>query len=386
MKAEILMIGTELLIGQIVDTNASYIGQTLALHGVNLYQKSTVGDNFERLTRAFDQALDRADLIITSGGLGPTEDDLTREVIAALLGRPLELQPELLERLETIFNAFGRPMTENNKKQAYLPRGAKAIDNPNGTAPGLLVEDPRGTIICMPGVPHELKAMLHDQVLPYVKERFGIEGVLHSRILRVAGMGESRVDEAIGDLIKSSQNPTVGVLASIDVVRIRITAYAATEAAAKELIVPVEAEVRDRLQGRIYGVDDDSIEGVVDELLREKGWTLAVGETSTGGLIAQRLTAAACTQFRGGCIVPPAAFNGPPMAADALAERARRETGADCGLGLAYDPDTKASHAILITPQGQSDWTTQWPRLDLHYQTRVGVTALEMVRRALVGI
>jgi len=385
MQAEILMIGTELLLGQIVDTNASWLGQTLADHGINLYQKTTVGDNRQRIERCLDNGLNRADVILTSGGLGPTEDDLTREAIAEVLDRPLETHPDLLERLEMIFSMINRPMTENNKKQATLPRGAQAIENPNGTAPGILVEDERGIIISMPGVPHELKPMTEDFVLPYLKEKFGLAGVLRSRVLKVAGMGESRVDEAIGDIIRGQENPTVGVLASPDVVRIRITARADDPESAARMIEPVEAGILERLPGRVYGADEDTLEGVVDGLLKARDWTLAVGETSSGGVVLQRMSFAECEQFAGGFVLGRAEYTTQSTAAGVLARRAMETTGATCGLGIGFEPADDKTHVAFVWPGGEESWELKWPLRDKRYQTRVGVTAIDLVRRHLIA-
>ena len=214
MQAEILMIGTELLLGQVLDTNAAYMGRLLAEHGINLYQKTTVGDNKGRIVAALDAALRRSDVVLCSGGLGPTEDDITRECVAELLGRPLEYHEDLWETVKARFTRSRIQFTENNKRQAMLPQGAHAIENPHGTAPGVLVDDPRGVIACMPGVPGELKPMLEERVIPFLRARFGLAGALVYKVLKVCGMGESRVDSLIGDLVASLDNPTVGLLAS----------------------------------------------------------------------------------------------------------------------------------------------------------------------------
>jgi nicotinamide-nucleotide amidase len=387
MKTEIVMIGTELLIGQIVDTNATFLGQTLAENGINLYFKTTVGDNFERIKEALDRALQRADVVLTSGGLGPTEDDLTRECIAALLDRPLEFRPELMEVLEERFRRFRRPMSENNKRQAMAPQGAVAIPNPNGTAPGLIVEDARGTIICMPGVPFELKPMMTDSVIPYLRQRFGVQGILHSRVLKVCGVGESRIDELIGDLIRTQQNPTVGVLASPDVVRIRVSARAPDRHTALALIEPVEAEVRRRLPGLVMGADNDTLEGAVDALLREREWRLATAETSTGGMIAQRLTAARAAWFAGGLVRNLKKLPDRPAKheAEELARRAREEFRAECGLGLAADPEGKLVEAVFLTPESEAIWQFAFWETDPLSQTRTAVAALEHIRRHLAA-
>jgi nicotinamide-nucleotide amidase len=260
MQAEILMIGTELLIGQIQDTNATFMAQTLAENGINLYQKTTVGDNRERIIAAIAGALTRSDVVLCSGGLGPTEDDITRESLAELLGRPLEYHEELFEEVAARFAHLRIPITDNNKKQAMLPQGASFIDNPHGTAPGILVEDERGTVVCMPGVPRELYSMLEERVIPYLRKRFGISGVLHYRVLKVRGMGESRVDSMMGDLIATQTNPTVGLLASRGVVRIRIAARAESIDEANALIDPVDKAIRERLPEIAVDAEDDKLE------------------------------------------------------------------------------------------------------------------------------
>lgn len=385
MKAEIVMIGTELLIGQINDTNATFMARTLADHGINLYFKTTVGDNMARMREALDIALGRADVVLTSGGLGPTEDDLTRECIAELLDRPLEFREDLYKQLEARFARFRRPMTENNKKQALAPQGAIAIENPNGTAPGLIVEDRRGTIISMPGVPHELYAMMTDSVIPYLRRRFDLSGVLRARVLKVCGVGESRVDHLIGDLIREQRNPTVGVLASPEWVRIRIMAKADSAEEAYALIEPVEAEVRRRLPGLVMGVDDDTLESVVDAWLHERGWTLAVAETSTGGMIAQRLTAARAKSFAGGMVYPQDRVREAekPETCEALASQVRSQFGADCGLAVVSSSTSQTCRAAFATPKEIKTWEFAFWEPDHLSQTRTSVGALEYVRRAL---
>jgi nicotinamide-nucleotide amidase len=384
MQCEIMMIGTELLLGQIVDTNAAFMGQVLAENGMNLYQKTTVGDNPGRIKQALDAALDRSDIILTSGGLGPTEDDITRECIAELLDRPLEFRQDLYEWLVARFERFRFVMTENNKRQAYAPRGAIAIPNPNGTAPGLIIEDARGTIVCMPGVPGELKPMLTDSVIPYMRNRFGVNGVIHSRVLKVCGIGESRVDAAIGDLIKFQQNPTVGVLASPDAVHIRISARADTREEAEALIEGIDAKVRERLPGLVMGVNDATLEQVVDDLIRARGWRLAVAETVTGGIVAQRLTSRGAGAFAGGLVMP--CMHSPATSARECADIARRQFGAECALALSADPDSRRTTICFVTPQEDAVWDISYFGLDERSQLRTATIALENVRRRLLGI
>lgn len=386
MKTELLMIGTELLLGQIKDTNAVFLAQLLAEHGINLFQKGTVGDNPERIKAALDGALTRSDVVLCSGGLGPTEDDITRECIAELLDRPLEYHEEIFETIKQRFSHRNIAITENNKKQAMVPCGATVIPNPNGTAPGLLVEDPRGTIICMPGVPHELEAMMRDSVIPYLRKRFGIEGVLHYKVLKVCAMGESRVDSLMGDLINAYSNPTIGLLASPDATRIRIAARAASIAEAEALIAPVEAAVRERLPEAIMGVNDDTLESVVDRLLQERGWTLAVSETVTGGLLSHRLTAAGAASFLGGEVRTrwePSGSSG-----DTVLDKARRillALNSSCGLAMAPDHEGQRTQVALTSPDGELVWTMGPFGTYGGHQLRAVIAILEQLRRHLKG-
>jgi nicotinamide-nucleotide amidase len=386
MQAELLMIGTELLIGQIVDTNAAFMAQTLAENGINLYYKTTVGDNAARILSALDIALGRSNVVVTSGGLGPTEDDLTRECVAEYFGRPLEFREDLFETLQARFARFKRPMSENNRKQATAPRGAIAIANPNGTAPGLIVDDEKGMVICLPGVPFELKPMMIDSVIPFLRERFSISGTLRARVLKVCGVGESRIDEIIGDLIVNQQNPTVGVLASPEWVRIRIMARADTAEEAERLIEPVDAEVRRRLPGLIMGVDEATLESAVDALLRERGWKMAVAETTTGGMLAQRLTAARAASFAG-AVVEAQTVAGDDASARSLelATSVRDRYHADCALAIVGYPANNSCTACFIAPDIQEHWQYAFGDVSPLSQTRASVIALENVRRKLCG-
>lgn len=289
LRAELIMVGTELLLGQIVDTNAAYLAQQLARCGINVYHKTTVGDNWTRLAAVLGQALNRADIIITSGGLGPTEDDLTKEVLAAVVGRDLVLDEEALAHLESWFSRQGRVMPERNRKQVMLPRGAQAIPNQWGTAPGVLLELGDQVVVCLPGVPRELRGMMETTVLPFLEKRYGAQGVIRSRTLRFCGIGESQLEELVRPLLASS-NPTVAPYAGTGEVKLRVTAKAASEEEAWALIEPVQREI-ERLAGEwLYGYDDDTLEAVVARLLLERGRTLAVAESCTGGLITHRLT------------------------------------------------------------------------------------------------
>lgn len=387
MNAEIVMIGTELLLGHLVDSNATHIGKVLAENGIGLYQKTTVGDNRGRIAKVFEAALNRADVILTSGGLGPTEDDLTREALSDVFGKPLEFRQEAWDHITAIFAFLKRPATENNKKQAYAPEGATLINNPNGTAPGLICGDDRGEIICMPGVPRELYAMLEDSVLPYLRTKYGMHGVIHHRTLKICGVGESWVDSKMGDLMATLSNPQIGVLASPESVRIRISAKADTVEEADKMIDAVDEQVRARMPGLIFGTDDETIESVVDALLRKRSWTIAITETFTGGNISQRLIAANSASFAGGTVERLDRYVGQDMkrAALASANNARAVHNADCGLGLVTDATAKTVHAAFVTPAGNVEWESGYPTIDTAMQTRGTVLALERVRRHLTG-
>lgn len=383
MKTEILLIGTELLLGQIQDTNSTWISQVLAEHGIDCYQKTTVGDNRARIMGALDDGLKRSDVILCSGGLGPTEDDITRESIAELLGLPLEFRPEVYEEVLERFAAFRRAPTENNKKQATLPRGAVAITNPNGTAPGVLVEHERGIIICMPGVPHELKAMMLEQVLPYLKEKFQIRGVVHSRVLKVCGLGESRIDDAIGDLMNAHSNPTIGLLASPEFVRIRITAKAESEGAADALIAPVADQVYARLPGLIMGEGDNTLECKVAGLLAARGYTLAVTETVSGGLVAQRLLQADPSIVVEGRILGPGHGEFNLESGIDTGQKHMLDCGSTCALVCMYQQEDESAQVLFMTPEENITWAIAIVGSGPRSQVRLTVNILEQLRRHL---
>ncbi|MCC6487275.1 MAG: CinA family nicotinamide mononucleotide deamidase-related protein [Candidatus Hydrogenedentes bacterium] len=383
MNAEIVMIGTELLLGQIVDSNAAHMGRVLAENGIGLYHKTTVGDNRVRIAKVLESALGRADAVLTSGGLGPTEDDLTREAVSDVFGRPLEFREDAYDALLARFARMRRPVTENNKKQALAPAGATLIPNPNGTAPGLICGDARGEVICMPGVPRELYAMLEDSVIPHLREKHGLKGGLYHRVLKVCGVGESWVDAQMGDLMARLENPTIGVLASPEWVRIRITARADTAEDARARIADVESQIRERMPGRVMGVDDETLEGAVDPLLRARGWTFATGETFTGGMIAQRMVANEAASFVGGLTHSPADTRW--RDARALAQETQRMFASDCALGISTEPQDRNLNAVFLTPESEAAWQTTYSVPDGLGQLRAAVICMERVRRFLSG-
>ncbi len=271
-----------------MDTNAVHIARQLRTIGLDLHYMTTVGDNLERIAHVIDIALNRVDVVITSGGLGPTVDDVTREAVAKATGRELVFSPELLEQIRAFFKRVGRRMSENNQRQAYVPRGAVPVPNPVGSAPAFIVETDRGVVISLPGVPREMKYLLETVVLPYLKERFQLQAVIKTRLLRTVAAGESAIDAAIADLMELS-NPTVGLAAHPGQTDIRITAKAATEEEADALIAPVEAEIRKRLGEVIYGVDAEQVEDVVAHLLRKRRWQVALAQVGLECHVAERL-------------------------------------------------------------------------------------------------
>jgi nicotinamide-nucleotide amidase len=298
MHAEIVMTGSELLLGEIVDTNATMMAKMLRNIGLDLYYKTTVGDNEERITQVLTLALDRSPVIITSGGLGPTVDDVTRQAVANATGRRLVYSTELEAQIAARFRGFGREMADNNKRQAYLPEGALPLPNPVGTAPCFLSEDTRGRgfIISLPGVPRELEYMMTHTVIPLLVERMGGAKIIKAKTLRTCAVGESNIDRGIGDLM-TERNPTVGLSAHAGQTDVRIAAKAETEAEADVLIAVMEARLRERLGVSIYGVDKETVPEVVGRLLLEKGLELGIVDTLTEGQLARELSEAGFSQI-----------------------------------------------------------------------------------------
>lgn len=352
MRCEVVAIGTELLLGQITDTNSSWIGAQLALIGVDSHFQVKVGDNAERMARCIRQALDRAEAVICCGGLGPTQDDITREVIAEVMGVALRRDPAIERKIVALFARRGRVMTENNRRQADIPVGGAPIPEMPGTAPGLICPVGEKVIYAVPGVPFEMRAMLAGTVLPDLRRRAGGEATIRSRVLRTWGLSESGLAEILADriaVLDRPGNPTLAFQASgMDGLKVRITAKAGSEAEAAGMIDAEEAVVRGLLGDAVFGVDDQSMEVVVLDLLRASGRTLAVAEMLTGGLVAARLSTAdpEMATFLGGRIGAWGAGGdtapGGPDGARRAAAAIREALGADFGiaaLGPAPDED-----------------------------------------------
>lgn len=305
-SAEILCVGTELLLGDIVNTNAAFLSQKLAELGICVYRHTVVGDNPRRLQLALAEALEHADMVITSGGLGPTYDDLTKETVAEYFGRNMRLDEHSLGRIEAYFKRVGRVMTDNNRKQAMMPEGAIVFDNDYGTAPALALCEGEGvgkTVIMLPGPPVEIVPIFNEKVIPYLLERRS--SVIESKNVHIFGMGESAVETVIGDLMKKAQNPTVAPYCKEGEVRLRVTASAESRERALALCDEVIEKIYATEVGKyIYGVDIDSLENAVVKRLRERGLTLSLAESCTGGLAAKRITdISGCSDvFMGGCV------------------------------------------------------------------------------------
>jgi len=349
MRCEVVAVGTELLLGQIVDTNSAWIGGQLALAGIDSHFQTKVGDNLGRIVACIRLALERSDAVILCGGLGPTQDDITREAIAEVMGVPLVRSPEIARRIEELFAARGRVMAANNLRQADVPEGASVIPEMPGTAPGLICPLRDKVIYAVPGVPHEMQTMLLGTVLPDLQRRAGLAAVIKSRVLRTWGHTESGLAELLAARVLELDglgNPTLAFQASgIEGIKVRITAKAADHASVDAILVAEEARLRPLLGEFVFGIDEQTMESVVVDLLRARGLTLALAESVSGGLAAARLSAVPGTRevFRGAVVAYASEVKfellgvprGPVVceaAAQAMAAGVRRLLGADVGL------------------------------------------------------
>jgi len=291
VNVEILAVGTELLLGQIINSNAAQIGRRLAEAGLDHFRQGVVGDNLGRMIEALQGAMRRADAVIITGGIGPTQDDITREAMCAAAGVGMAFDDEYARLLRMRWEQRGIEMPESNLRQAEHPEGAVLIANPKGTAPGLRLRAGDTWLFALPGVPQEMLTMLEADVIPFlIAEAGGEEGVLVSRVIRTYGLPESRVSEMLADVFDAMTNPTMAFLASAGEIKVRLTARAADEDSAEALLDPVEAQVRDRLGHRVFAVGGGSIESIVLDLVGERGWSLGTAESATGGMVAARLT------------------------------------------------------------------------------------------------
>ncbi len=349
--AEIITIGTELLLGETADTNTRFIAQTLRGLGVDLYRTQTVGDNAGRIAVAVSEAQQRADIVITTGGLGPTVDDPTRQAIAEAMGTTLEFHPELWKQIAARITRYGRTPTENQKRQAYIPEGAIVIENPVGTAPAFIVETRRGAVITLPGVPREMETLLSDVVVPYLQNRFDLQEIIKIRTLHVSGLGEGIIDDQVGDL-ETQTNPTVGLTAHSGVVDIRIASKAGTEAKADQMIAKLEKNIRSRLGKNLFGADNDTLESITFEILTRLGWSLACFESGLEGALLNRLERLGHPHYLGGKQLE--------VRVDSLmqiAETIRHDFNASVVLGVVLSISDGQSdiYTAALTPRGHEE-------------------------------
>ncbi len=408
MNCEVVAVGTELLLGQVVDTNSAWIGEQLALAGIDSHHQTKVGDNLERIVAVLELALDRSDAVICCGGLGPTQDDITREAIAAVMGVDLVRDPALVAAIRARFGARGREMPANNLRQADVPRGAEPLAVQPGTAPGLRCPVGDKVIYAVPGVPWEMKEMVRGAVLPDLRLRAGLTGVIASRTLRTWGMSESALADVLDDEIRrldTTGEATIAFLASgWEGLKVRITAKADDEQTVTAVLDAEEARVRELVGDIVFGLDDQTMESVVLDELRRRSLTLALAESLTGGLLGARLTAVpGCSDvFRGGVVayhreVKTGLLGCPDVAAvseemaRALAEGAARVLGADVGLavtGVAGPGSHEGVEPGTVWIGLHLDGATEARRLNLPFDRErirqfTCITALDLLRRRL---
>ncbi|GMQ98875.1 MAG: competence/damage-inducible protein A [Acidimicrobiia bacterium] len=410
MRVETLAIGTELLLGQIVNSNAAEIAVRFADSGMTHHRQTVVGDNAYRMEEAIRESVTRCDALIITGGIGPTQDDITREVVAQVAGVALVFDSEYADALRDAWKRLGRDFPESNLRQAYRPDGADAIENPKGSAPGFRVEIDGCWVIALPGVPAEMTSMLDKQVMPFLRSLDGEgAGVVVSRVLRSWGMSEAGVGEMFDDIFHGSDNPTVAFLASAGVIKVRLTARADTEAEARSLIAPVEATVLERLGDYVFGFDDDTIEKIIHTTLLDKGWTIATAESATAGLVASRLTSVpgSSATFRGSIgayaadiktsllDVPVALMRDKGIVSEdtalAMARGVRERLGADVGVAVTgsagpspLEVEAGTMCVAVVTPMGERSKTFKMPGDRERVRTYTATAALHQVRLALV--
>ncbi len=407
MIVEVLAVGTELLIGQILNGNAATIGRRLAEEGHDAHYQGVVGDNIARIADAIEAGIGRADALIITGGLGPTQDDLTREGICAATGRPMEFVEEEANLLRDRFQRLGRAMPTANLRQAERPEGAGFLANPKGTAPGIALRHGEAWIFAVPGVPEEMEALLETEVLPRLRTDGG--GVVKSRLIRTWGSSESSVAELLDDLYGPS-NPSIAFLASAGEIKIRITAKATTVADADRLIAPIERIVRERLGTRVFGVDQETVEAIVLRLLGGRGWHVATAESATGGMIAARLTSVpgASSVFRGGAVtyatdlkttllgVPAGIIEREGSVSEAtaraMADGAAEQLGAEVAVSVTGsagpDPLERPPGTMIIgvhTPADTRARTMRLPGDRERVRTYASTAALHLLRLGITG-
>jgi nicotinamide-nucleotide amidase len=407
MIVEVLAVGTELLLGQIVNGNAAKIGTALADHGFDAHFQVVVGDNLDRVVSAIRTALGRADALIITGGIGPTRDDLTREAVCAALSLEMKFSDSYAEFLKERFVRWGRDMPSSNLRQAEYPDGAELLPNPKGTAPGLVLEHEGKLIFLLPGVPMEMTYLLEAEVMPRLGRAAGVDAVVFSRILRSWGRSESQIGEMLDDLFTGHTNPSIAFLASAGEIKVRITAKAATVAEAEQLVAPIEVEVRSRLHPSIFATDNETIEQVIQTQLLLRGWTIGTAESATGGLVAARLTSipGASAFYRGSVITYASDLKTSLLGisdlsaglvsettALAMADGALKTLNVDVAVAVAgsagpepLEQPVGTMVMAVATPEGGRSRTVKFPGDRERVRVYATTTALHLVRLAVTG-
>ncbi len=355
--AELIAIGTELLLGEIQDTNTRYLARNLRDLGVDIFRATLIGDNAERIAQVIREAMQRCQIIITTGGLGPTVDDPTRAAVALAMDVDVEFRQELWEQIQARFQRYGRPPSDNNRRQAWIPAGAIPVANPVGTAPAFICETVNACVISLPGVPREMEYLTQNAVIPYLRERFQLTGTIKARVLHVAGVGESTIDEWVGDL-ETNPNPTVGLLAHPGQVDIRITAKAESLSEADRMIAEMEARVRERVPEGLFGADQETLEDALLQALRDKAWSAVLVECGLNGALRERMER---VRFPDEAIlvVPD------PCLLDALEQKVmqfqqQRGTPTAMGISLDHVTDKHILHLVVATPRGSEALTRSY--------------------------
>lgn len=406
MIVEVIAVGTELLLGQIVNSNAAFIGAALADHGIDAHYQQVVGDNMARMTSALRTGMGRADAVIITGGIGPTQDDITREAICAATDRPMDHSTEYEAALRERWARTGRIMPASNLRQADFPSGAELLPNPKGTAPGIALRHGEVWLFALPGVPEEMETLLADDVLPRLREIAGMEEVLVSRVLRTWGRSESQVADLLDDLYEAT-NPSLAFLASAGEIKLRLTAKAPDHATASRVIEPVEVEIRERLGDSVFAVNGETIESVLFALLRERGWTIGVAESMTGGGVTARLTSlpGASAIVRGAIVAYAADLKGSLLGVDdvsaglvseptalAMADGGRSRLDVDVAIAVTGsagpDPLEQPAGTVVVavaTPDGAAARTLSLPGDRERVRAYASTAALHLTRLAVSG-
>lgn len=381
--AELIAIGTELLLGEIQDTNTRYLARTLRDLGVDIFRATMIGDNIERIAQVIREAMQRSQIIITTGGLGPTVDDPTRAAVALALDVETEFRPELWEQIQARFQRYSRIPSENNRRQAWIPAGAYPVENPVGTAPSFICETVNSCIISLPGVPREMEYLTQNAVIPYLRDRFQLTGTIKARVLHVAGVGESTIDDWIGDLMTHS-NPTVGLLAHPGQVDIRITAKADSLEEADRLIQEMEILVRERVKEGLYGTDQDGLEETVVRVLQEKGWRAALVESGMANALRTRMERIRYPSTDILTIPDPSS----PEQLRQKVDQFKAETKAEVGLGISLQPSDEKHilYVYISSPNGTKELTRSFGGERALSSPWSVNTGLEMLRRDILDL